>query len=158
MRRAPVWRRGALLVVAVGATALGIGVSPSSDAWATSWKPGLAAGSKGEAHSQAIPVAPTGVSAVCAAPTTTKTIKVTWSAVTHATAYAIWQSTTSATGTYSSVATGVSGTSWTSGTLTAGTNYWYEVVADVGTNWASSKSSASGESTINSSNPFCVQP
>jgi hypothetical protein len=98
------------------------------------------------------------VSAACAAPSTAKTIKVTWSAVTHATVYAIWQSTTTATGTYSSVATGVSGTSWTSCTLTAATNYWYEVVADVGTNWAGPKSSASGESTINASNPFCVQP
>jgi len=34
----------------------------------------------------------------------------------------------------------------------------FEVVAVVGNNWASTKSSASAESTINGTNPFCVQP
>jgi len=59
---------------------------------------------------------------------------------------------------YGLVASGVSGTSWTSGALTSGTNYWFEVVAVVGSNWAGVTSSASAESSINSTNPFCVQP
>jgi len=130
---------------------------PVADA-ATNWLTQVAAGSKGEAHSSVLPTAPTGVAATCAAPTTSKTIKVTWNAVTHATTYSIYDSTTSASGTYSLVASGVSGTSWTSGTLTSGTNYWFEVVANVGNNWVSAKSVASGESTINSATPFCVQP
>jgi len=89
------------------------------------------------------------------APTTSKTIKVTWSATTHATSYSVYESTTTVTGTYNLVASGVATNSWTSGTLTTG-NYWFEVVALIGTNWTSTKSSATGESTINSSN--CIQP
>ncbi len=128
-------------------------------AWASgNWVVHVAAGSKGEAHAQALPSAPTGVSAACSAPTTSKTVKVSWSAVTHATNYSVYDSTTSATGTYSLVASGVAATSWTSGTLTTGTNYWFEVTVNFGSNWASAKSSATGESTINGSNPFCVQP
>jgi hypothetical protein len=149
--------RGALLVAAAVVGAMTVGSSPSV-AWATTWKITLATGSKGETHAQALPAAPTAVTAACAAPTTAKTITVTWTAVIHATAYAIWQSTTSANGTESSVATGVTGTTWTSSALTAGTNYWFKVVADVGSNWASANSSASAESTINSSAPFCQQP
>ncbi len=103
-------------------------------------------------------MAPSGAAAACAAPTTSKTIKVSWNAVTHATSYPVYDSTTSATGTYSLVASGVSTTSWTSGTLTAGTNYWFEVVTVIGSNWVSAKSSATAESTINSLSPFCVQP
>ena len=118
----------------------------------------LAASSKGEAHAQALPSAPTGVSAACAAPTTSKTIKVSWSAVTHATNYSVYDSTTSATGTYSLVASGVATTSWTSGTLITGTHYWFEVTVTVGSNWASAKSSATAQSTINGANPFCTQP
>ena len=82
----------------------------------------------------------------------------TWNAVTHATTYSVYDATTSANGTYSLVASRVSATLWTSGTLTSGTNYWFEVVARVGSNWARAKSSASAESTINLMTPFCVQP
>ena len=125
---------------------------------ATNWLVGSAAGTHGEGQATVLPAAPASPAASCVAPTTSKTIKVTWSAVTHATTYSVYEATTSSSGTYTSVATGVSTTSWTSGTLTAGTNYWFEVLAVVGTNWSSSKSSATGESTINSSNPFCIQP
>ncbi len=128
-------------------------------AWgAGNWVVHLATGSKGEAHAQALPSAPTGVSAACAAPTTSGTVKVSWSAVTHATNYSVYDSTTSATGTYTLVASGVATTSWTSGILTTGTNYWFEVTVNFGSKWASAKSSATGESTINGTNPFCVQP
>jgi hypothetical protein len=125
---------------------------------ASNWVVHVGAGSKGESQASVLPAAPTGIAASCAAPTTAKTIKVTWNAVTHATTYSVYDSTTSAGGTYSLVASGVSTTSWTSGTLTSGTNYWFEVVGVVGSNWASVKSSASAESTINSTNPFCIQP
>jgi hypothetical protein len=125
---------------------------------AGNWVVHLAASSKGEAHAQTLPSAPTGVSAACAAPTTSETIKVSWTAVTHATTYSVYDSTTTATGTYTLVASGVATTSWTSGTLVAGTHYWFEVTVTVGTNWTSSKSAATVQSTINSSNPFCTQP
>lgn len=130
---------------------------PVADA-ASNWLVQVAAGSKGEGHASILPAAPTSTAASCAAPTTSKTIKVTWNAVTHATTYSVYDSTTSAGGTYSLIASGVSTTSWTSGALTSGTNYWFEVVAIVGSHWASVKSSATGESTINIISPFCVQP
>jgi cellulose 1,4-beta-cellobiosidase len=114
--------------------------------------------SSAESRSQTVPSAPSGVTAACNAPTSTKTIKVSWTAVAHATTYTVFDSTTSATGTYTSIAAGVATTSWTSGTLTAGTNYWFEVTVSVGSNWTSSKSAATAESTINSFSPFCVQP
>lgn len=125
---------------------------------ASNWLVHSATVSAGEAHALALPSAPAGVSASCAAPTTAKTIKVSWSAVTHATAYAVYDSTTSATGTYTLIASGVTTTSWTSSALTSTTNYWFEVATNVGSNWTSAKSSASAESTMNASNPFCVQP
>jgi len=124
---------------------------------AGNWVVHLVAGSSGEAHAQALPSAPTGVTAVCAAPTTAKTIKVTWSAVTHATNYSVYDSTTSASGAYSLMASGVT-TPWTSAALTTGTNYWFEVVANIGSHWTSAMSAATAESTINGANPFCQQP
>ncbi|HEX4163557.1 MAG TPA: hypothetical protein VHZ05_13725 [Acidimicrobiales bacterium] len=152
-------RRGTLLVATpIALVGLLLGSSTGA-AWpATNWTVTLRTASSAESHSQTVPSAPTGVSAACNAPTTAKTIKVSWTAVTHATTYTVYDSTTSATGTYTAIATGVAATSWTSGTLNSGTNYWFEVTVSVGSNWTSTKSSASTESTINSLSPFCVQP
>ena len=151
-------RRGTLLIAAPIAL-VGLLASTTGAAWAaTNWTVTLHAGSSGEGQSQTVPSAPTGVTAACIAPTTSKTIKVSWTAVSHATTYTVYDSTTSATGTYSSIATGVTTTSWISGTFNAGTNYWFEVTVSVGSNWTSAKSSATGESTINTHTPFCVQP
>jgi hypothetical protein len=151
-------RLGRLLVVLVVGTALSV-VCASGTAWATTnWVVHLATGSSGEAHALTLPAAPASPAASCNSPVTTKTIKVTWSAVTHATTYLLYDSTTSATGTYSLIASGVAATSWTSGSLTSGTRYWFEVVADVGSNWSSVKSAATGSSLINAVTPFCTQP
>jgi len=148
-----------LVVVLVSVAVAGLLPWTVTAAWAAgNWVVHVAGGSSGEAHAQALPSAPTGVSAACAAPTTAKTIKVSWSAVTHATNYSVYDATTSATGTYSLIASGVAATSWTSAALTTGTNYWFEVTVNFGSNWASVKSSATGESTINGTNPFCIQP
>lgn len=122
--------------------------------WASSWVVKVAPGGSGEATALGAPAAPSGVAAACTS-STMKTVNVTWSAVTHATSYSLYQSTTSASGTYSVAASGVAGTSWTSSKLASG-NYWFEVAAFVGTNWLSVKSSATGESTISGSG--CVQP
>jgi hypothetical protein len=151
-------RIGGLLVVLAVGGALSV-VYASGSAWAgTNWVVHLATGSKGEAHALALPAAPAGPAASCNAPATAKTIKVTWSAVTHATTYSVYDATTSANGTYSLVASGVATTSWTSGTLTSGTRYWFEVVGNVGNNWSSVKSGATGSSLINALTPFCSQP
>ncbi len=74
---------------------------------------------------------------------------ISWSTVTHASNYTVDQSTTSATTGYTAAATGVTGSSWTSGTLSA-TTYWFEVVALAGTNWVSPNSSATASRTISS--------
>ena len=98
-----------------------------------------------------------GPAATCAAPSSAKTVTLTWTAVTHATGNTIYASTTSATATDTSIGT-VTTSPWTSGTLTSGTNYWFEVVANIGSNWSSGKSSVTSECTINSASPYCVQP
>ena len=73
----------------------------------------------------------------------------TWAAITHATGYGVYQSNTTATGTYT-LQTTVTTTTWTSAALATG-NYWYEVVANIGSNWASAKSAATAQRTISSS-------
>jgi hypothetical protein len=123
-------------------------------AWASNWVPTLHASSAGQAQARGVPAAPTGATAACTS-SSAKTVKVSWTAVTRATTYTVYDTTTSATGTYSPVATGVTTTSWTSGTLSAA-NYWFEVAAYTGTNWIGTKSTATAESTISSSG--CVQP
>jgi hypothetical protein len=141
-------RRGALLVAVGFLTALSLLVS-SGSAWAAAnWTVGLKTGGSGEAHAQALPVAPTATSA-CATPTSGKKVTVSWAAITHATGYAIYQSNTTATGTYT-LQTTVTTTTWTSAALTTG-SYWYEVVTNIGTNWASAKSTATAQRTISSS-------
>jgi hypothetical protein len=79
---------------------------------------------------------------------------VSWSPVPRAT-FLIYQSTTSATGTYSFLTTTAS-TSWTSGTLTSGTTYWYEVRTAFSASWIGANSTASSGHTIRSTAPFCV--
>ena len=143
-------QRGALLVVVLFGCALSL-LATSGTAWAaTNWVVHVATTNSGEAHAQALPAAPASPTSACTSPASTKTVKVSWSAVTHATAYAVYESTTTATGTYTLATSGVTGTSWTTGVLAAG-NYWFEVLADVGSNWASAKSTATAERTISSS-------
>jgi hypothetical protein len=121
----------------------------SASAGATPWVVGLTGTRTGEAQAAAAPPAPTGVVAACIS-SSGATIKVTWTAVTHASSYTIWQSTTSATSGFSVVATGVTSTSWTSGTL-AKTSYWFQVSAFIGSNWTSANSTASAKRTITNS-------
>ena len=131
------------LAVAVTLLANCVVTAGPADA-ATNWIVGLAAGSGGQAGSDVLS-APTGVTATCGAGT--RTVDVSWSAVTHAASYTVQQSTTSATAGFSNVATGVTATTWTTGTLPNGSSYWYRVVAVVG-NWSSTVSAAAGPRTI----------
>ncbi len=124
---------------------------------ATAWLVRLAVGSSGQAKAQAIPAAPAGLTASCPAPTTSKTVKLVWTAVTHATSYTVYQSTTSATAGFTSVATGVATATWTSGTLAAAI-YWYKVTVTMGSNWVSAQSTATSQATIHATSLFCTQP
>ena len=150
-------RRGALpLSASIGVVASLLGSSYA--ACASMWIVGVAPSSLGEAQALALPAAPAGVAATCTAPTTAKTVTVTWDAVTHASTYSVYDSTTSATGTYALLGSGISTNSYTTGKLKSGRNYWFEVNVVVGSNWASAKSTATGESSISNSSPYCVQP
>jgi hypothetical protein len=159
-------RRNRRTCLGLGPRALTLALTAAALVWwseatacgASNWVATVAAGSTGESPATSLPAAPGSVGATCAAPTTAKTVKVTWSAVSLATSYSVYDATTSASGTYTQVASGISGTSWTSGTLTNSTNYWFKVTALIGTKWASGQSVASPESTIHSTAPFCVQP
>ena len=143
-------RRGALLVVVMLGFSLSL-LCTSGAAWATTnWLVHVATTNSGHAQAQALPAAPASPTSACTSPASTKTVKVSWTAVTHATSYAVYESTTTAGGTYTLVMSGVTATSWTTGVLATG-NYWFEVLADVGTNWASAKSTATAERTISSS-------
>jgi hypothetical protein len=77
-------------------------------------------------------------------------IDVTWTAVTQASTYTVYQSTVSSTSGFSAVATGVAGTSWTSVSPADG-DYWFKVTAYVGTNWVSVQSAATAQMTVISS-------
>ncbi len=138
----------------LGAAALGAILATSGTAWATNWVVTLHSASAGAAKAQAAPGAPASPTAACTS-STAKTVKVSWSAVAKATTYTVYDATTSASGTYVSLASGVTTTSYTTATLSAA-NYWFEVAAYIGTNWIGTKSAATAESTISSSG--CVQP
>jgi hypothetical protein len=85
----------------------------------------------------------------CASPASGKKVAVTWAAITHASGYAIYQSNTTATGTYT-LQTTVTTLTWTGAALATG-SYWYEVVTNIGNNWASANSSATAQRTISNS-------
>ncbi len=139
----------------IGPIMAGLAVFTAGPAFASSWADPLAPGSKGQAQAGGLPVAPSGVAAACVSATASK-ITVTWNSVSRASGYTVFQSTTSATSGYSTAASGVAGTSWTSTALNTG-NYWFEVSASIGTNWAGPRSTASGESTV-VRNTSCTQP
>jgi hypothetical protein len=118
----------------------------AGNAWATGtpWIVGLQSASAGEAAAQGLPPAPS-ASAVCSG-LVLGSIVITWTAVTHATTYTVYESTTSATSGFSAVASGVTGLTYTQGGLLG--NYWFEVTATIGSNWQGPNSSATTERTI----------
>jgi hypothetical protein len=128
-------------------------VLSASPAGASSWTTTLNALSAGRAQSVPTPSAPTGVTATCTS-STTKTVTVSWAAVAHAT-YAVYQSNTTVTGTYTVVASSVSATSWTSGGLSDGKTYWYQVRASIGSTWVSANSASTTGRLISKNAPNC---
>lgn len=125
-----------------------------SRAHASTWIVGTAHNATGLAKS--VDLQPPGtVTAACTSPLTDRTITVTWSEVSHATSYVVYESTTSATAGFSAVATDVTATTWTTATLKKAT-YWYAVAAVVGSSaWLSPMSSATAPRTIGGT-PRCL--
>ena len=146
MARTPLAPLSALMVV----TALLVSQTPAS---ASNWVIALRAASTAEAQAQPAPPAPATVSASCLASNQQK-VAVTWSAVSHAATYTVYKATTLA-GSYTSTVTGLTTTTWTSGTLAAG-NVYFKVAAYFGTKWLGTQSVATGESTIATNS--CIQP
>src|ERR1700722_19356081 len=103
-------RRGALLGVVVMASALSMFASSGAASAAGNWVVHLATVNSGEAHAETLPAAPASPTATCTTPASNRTVKVSWTAVTHATTYAVWESTTTAGGTYTQVMSGVTTT------------------------------------------------
>lgn len=141
-------------VVAIVVTAA-LAITAGGPALASSWVDPLAGGSTAEATAGALPPPPATVGAACLSPTAS-IITVAWTGVGRATSYSVFDTTTSATGTYNQVATGITGTSWSSGKLATG-NYWFEVRDAVGANWIGALSVPSVETTV-VRNKSCVQP
>lgn len=113
---------------------------------ATSWSVSVQSLSSAQSASGHLPAAPSSVAAACTS-ALSDTVKVTWGAVAGAGSYGVYDSDTSASGPYSSAASGLTGTSWTSPGLATG-DYWFEVTARVGESWQSTESSATTESVV----------
>lgn len=127
-----------LLVIAT-ATLVG-----ASSAQGSNWTLTAGSGSAGEGQAQPVPAAPS-ASASCYL--LALQITVSWSAVTHAGSYSVYESTKSSSGPFTVAASGLTTTSWTSPALATGT-YWFEVTATLGTSWTTSASAATAPHTV----------
>jgi hypothetical protein len=130
---------GAATVVAI------VFSGPTAPAGATAWNVAMAAGGSGQAGAGTL-AAPAGLTGTCGTGGNKSRFILAWTATPRAAAYTVQQSTTSSTTGFSTVATGVASTNWTSPDLGNGT-YWYRVVAVLG-NWSSSSSAATAPRTI----------
>lgn len=66
--------------------------------------------------------------------------------------FTVYVSATSSTSGFVAVTSGLTGTSWTSGTLNNGT-YWFEVAASYGGSWTSSPSASTASRKISNQTP-----
>lgn len=133
----------------VGAVLAALVLGPALPAGAAGWPIPLAGGSAGLATAGTLGTS-TGVSGTCGTGSNKGSVIVAWSAVPMAASYTILQSTTSATTGFSTAATGVVGTSWTSPALANG-SWWFQVVA-VRNNWSGPASAATAQHTISGNN------
>ena len=136
----------------VGTTSLLLALSDGADA--STWPVPLRPGGTAEAQAGNPPSQPQGISASCVL--IDPQVTVTWQSVSGAQTYVVLESTTSASGPFTAVASGVTSATYTTGDLSAG-NYWFAVEAQIGQHWVSVSSSSSAESTI-AINLLCVQP
>jgi hypothetical protein len=125
-------------------------VGTAADA-ATTWTVPVAANSYAQAQAGTL-AAPTGVAANCTGGGANNKVPVTvsWTAAALATSYTIGEATTSS-GTYTTIATGVTGTSY-SYTPPDGTHYWK--VTAIRANWSSPSSAPTptGRTTLGNGN------
>ncbi len=128
----------AVLLLAMAANVTG--------AAATTWMVNVSALNNGHGQSQALPAAPA-ATATCSG-LVLGSIIITWTAVSPpGTTYTIYKSTTSATTGFSTIATGVSGATFTVSGL-AIASYWFKVQGVAGANWVGSMSAATTKRSI----------
>jgi hypothetical protein len=84
-----------------------------------------------------------------------RTVRVGWTAVSGASSYTVYDSTTGAAGTYSSRTASARGTSYTTSTLGAGT-YYFKIAAVAGSKWTGSESAATTARTIRTTGTLCA--
>lgn len=138
--------RRALAAALCGALSAAGWLATSGPATASAWTVGVAAGGNASGASDTGPAPPSSISSKCVS-SSSNTVQITWSTVQHAATYTVYQATTSATGTYTAVKTGLTVTSWTTGSLARG-SYWFKVTAVVGASWPSSQSVATPQRSI----------
>src|SRR6267154_1009175 len=111
--------RAGIVVLFLSAAVMIYSSTEPAYGFTSNWPIPLTAASTGHAASGTAPAAPLSVAAACVGVLTPQ-VTVSWAAATHATNYTIYQSTTSATGAYTAVATGVAASPWTSANLNTG--------------------------------------
>ena len=109
----------------------------------SNWTPGLTAPSSGEARGQPLPGAPS-VTATCSG--LIGNIVINWTAISPVTSYTVYQSSTSASGPYSVIKSGLTTTTYTQTGLLG--SYWFEVSAILGSNWVGPLSAPTAQRTI----------
>ena len=126
----------------------GPGAVSRADALAVpaSWSIGVAGARAGQAGSGGPPLAPTGATSACVSAASNQ-VTVTWNAVTRASTYSVYDSTVSSGGPYTLLASGITGTTYTTGGLAVAT-FWFEVAAVTGTSWQGPNSAATAGRTI----------
>jgi hypothetical protein len=134
---------GVGIVMALGASAVMTNVLASS-----------AVASPAPTTETAVPLPPAYTTATCAS-TAGTSVHVSWTPVTAATRYAVYEATSSGSGPYHVVAGRVSATTWTSGDLDNG-HHWFEVAAGVGSDPLGSPSSPTGETRVQNGSRRCV--
>lgn len=138
------WRAfGAFALAACLATAVLAGAGPA--AAATNWAVARSGALGGMGRADPLPAAPTGIGAACVS-LVGWTIKVTWNAVPHATAYTVYRSTGGSFTQYATV--DGSTTSYSDANFSVLTSYRYTVAATVGANWAGPQSAPSPSHSI----------
>ncbi len=121
-----------------------------SSAWAASWTVTATPTSTGESQAGSAPSAPPGPLAGCPS-ASHPVIGLVWGQVSQASTYQVFVSATSASGPYTLMASGDPFTVYVTNSLTGTKNYWFEIQAQVGSNWVSARSSASNSVRITSS-------
>jgi hypothetical protein len=115
---------------------------------ATNWLVGRGGANGGAGKADPLPAAPGSVTAACVS-LLGWSIKVTWDAVPHASAYTIYRSTSSSSSGFSVYDTvGGSTTSYTDSNFSVLTSYWYRITATVGANWTGPQSASTPRRSI----------